>query len=116
MRVLPTQRGDKRGPLDIRGLILLTCSLVGLMGALNEIKGDDFWGSLVTQAVLFSFFAFVWFGYLFVLTERDAESPVIPLPLFRHRDLRIAAGLPVTPGLLESTLAFLPTPHALTPP
>lgn len=109
MRVLPTQRGDKRGPLDIRGLIFLTCSLVGLMGALNEIKGDDFWGSLVTQAVLFSFFAFVWFGYLFVLTERDAESPVIPLRLFRHRDLRIADGLAVIAGIVESSLVFMPT-------
>ena len=109
MRVLPDVRPGKRGPLDIRGLLYLTFSLVGLMGALNEIRGDDFWHSLVSQAVIFSFFAFLWFGYLFIYTERRAESPVIPITLFRHRDLRIADGLAVIAGIVESSLVFMPT-------
>jgi EmrB/QacA subfamily drug resistance transporter len=108
-RVLPDVRPGKRGPLDIRGLLYLTFSLVGLMGALNEIRGDDFWHSLVSQAVLFSFFAFLWFGYLFIFTERRAESPVIPISLFRHRDLRITDSLAVIAGIVESSLVFMPT-------
>ncbi len=109
MRVLPDLRPATRGPLDVRGLIYLTLSLVGLMGALNEVRGDDFWRSLVSQSVLFSFAAFLWFGYLFIFTERRAESPIIPISLYRHRDLRIADGLGVIAGIVESSLVFMPT-------
>ncbi len=109
LRVLPTQRAERRGNLDIRGLLFLTIALVGLMGALNEVKGDDVWGSIVSQSVFFPFFAFLWFGYLFVTAERHADAPIIPLRLFRHHDLRIADGLAVIAGIVESSLVFMPT-------
>jgi EmrB/QacA subfamily drug resistance transporter len=109
LRVLPGDAAHRKGALDLRGLIWLTLSVVGLMGALNGVRGDDFWGSLKNQEVLLAFFAFMWFAYLFIVTEREAESPVIPLSLYKHRDLRIADSLGVIAGIVESSLVFMPT-------
>lgn len=109
LRVLPDTARRERGDLDWRGLLWLTLCVLGLMGALNGVKGYDFWNSLRSQEVILSIGAFFWFGFLFVVTEREAASPVIPLSLYKIRNLRIADGLGVIAGIVESSLVFMPT-------
>ncbi len=109
MRVLPTERNEQAGKFDTLGLVMLTLALVGLMGTLNEVDGQRFLESLVSPQVLLSFAVFVVFSVLFVLVERRAESPVVPMALFRRRNLRTADALAVVAGIVESSLVFMPT-------
>ncbi len=108
-RVLPEGGQARTGTLDVRGLVLGSLALVGLMGALNEVDGGKLPGSLVTLPVLGSLAVFAVFGALFVWAERRAASPVIPLSLFRHRDLRIADALGIVAGVVEASIVFMPT-------
>lgn len=109
LRVLPDQRPARTGAFDVRGLVLGSLALVGLMGALNEIDGSTLPGSLLSLPVVGSFAVFAVFGALFVMVERGAASPVIPLSLFRHRDLRIADALGIVAGIVEASIVFMPT-------
>ena len=109
-RVLPDVRPGKRGPLDVRGLIYLTLSLVGLMGALERGARRRF----LAQPRLAG-------GALLVL-----RLPLVRLPLHLHRAARGIADHPdfaltgtaicasrtasrVIAGIVESSLVFMPT-------
>ncbi len=109
MRVLPTERTRRTGPLDVPGLVLFSLALVGFMGALNSLNGSDFAGSFASPLVLASLAVFAVCGTAFVFVERRAASPVIPPSLFRHRNLRLADGLGVVAGVVEASIVFMPT-------
>ncbi|HET7092076.1 MAG TPA: MFS transporter, partial [Thermomicrobiales bacterium] len=108
-RTLPASTPKRAGRLDIRGVVLLTLAVVGLMGALNGVRGDDLWHSLASPEVVFAAAVFVVATALFVASERRTASPVVPLRLYRTRELRIADGLGVVAGAVESGLVFFPT-------
>ncbi|HEU5433847.1 MAG TPA: DHA2 family efflux MFS transporter permease subunit [Thermomicrobiales bacterium] len=109
LRTLPGSPPARRGRFDIRGVAFLTLAVVGLMGALNGVRGDDLWRSLASPEVLGAAALFVVAAALFVVAERRAPAPVVPFRLYRSRELRIADGLGAVAGLVESGLVFLPT-------
>jgi MFS family permease len=109
MRTLPAGAPARAGRFDLRGLALLTLAVVGLMGALNGVRGDDLWRSLASPEFVGSAALFVVAAALFVAAERRTPAPVVPLRLYRSRELRIADGLGVVAGVVESGLVFLPT-------
>jgi MFS family permease len=83
--------------IDVAGSLLLTGTLASLV-LLASQGGDEFaWASpaalaLVTLAALL--------GVAFVMRERSAPEPFVPLRLFRNRVVRVADALNVTSGML----------------
>lgn len=98
---------DRRPRLDYLGMGLLivatTCLvLVGTWG------GSTYsWGSVTVLSLIA---ATVVAGVLFVVVERRATEPIVPLRLFRNRDFNIttAAGL-LTGVAMFGAIAYLPT-------
>ena len=74
-----------RGKLDIPGAATITGALVAAVGALSAIEqfgiGYPLTLGLITVAVVL--------GVAFVLTERRTREPLVPLTVFRNRNLTI---------------------------
>lgn len=77
--LLPRDRKQERVPLDILGSILLTCApLLFAFGVVEAGEGRT-WFSLAALA------GAILAAILFVLVERRASNPLIPLAFFRNR-------------------------------
>jgi EmrB/QacA subfamily drug resistance transporter len=88
--------------LDVRGTVLLSCCLVCLIVGLQGIEGSASWSwpLLVGAGVL---------AALFLVHERRAAAPLIPLDLFRDRAMSVTSlsGLPLG-GVLFGVVTFVP--------
>jgi EmrB/QacA subfamily drug resistance transporter len=79
LRVLPESRDRSSARLDVAGMVLFGAA--GLLAVLGLIRGnEDGWGSAPIVAALLG--AAVLLG-LFVVVERRASAPMLPLELFR---------------------------------
>ncbi|NUT70726.1 MDR family MFS transporter [Pseudarthrobacter sp. C4D7] len=103
---LPTKKADKR--IDILGVVLLSAATTCLIFFTDfGGKKDEGWDSPLTWAfgagLLVSAAAFI-------MVERRAEDPIIPLSLFRNRIFINATAIGFTLGLgMFSAIAFVPT-------
>lgn len=79
--------------IDYPGAILLTLGSLTFLLGLGEISGPLGWGMLVGAVVLFS---------LFLLAERRAVDPILPLVLFRDRLFTVA----ILHGILSGWAVF----------
>jgi EmrB/QacA subfamily drug resistance transporter len=85
LRALPERAGRKRGRLDLAGAVLCVAGLAGITFGLIQQPLDG-WGSpsvaapIAAGAVLFC---------AFLLYERRASAPMLPLELFRRRNFAI---------------------------
>ncbi|MCF6507215.1 MFS transporter [Blastococcus sp. MG754426] len=97
-------RGHVRGQLDLPGSVTVTAATAALVSAV--ILGEDRgWGSVESLACLALSSAA--FG-LFVVAERRAEQPVVPLSVFRVRPVTVANGISaLIGGVLPATMFFL---------
>ncbi|SNS33075.1 drug resistance transporter, EmrB/QacA subfamily [Geodermatophilus saharensis] len=96
--------GHVRGRLDVPGSVTVTVATAALVGAviLGEERG---WTSAATLGCLSLAVAS---AALFVLVERRAEEPVVPLDVFGVRSVTVANGLSaLVGGLLPTTMFFL---------
>lgn len=79
---LKESRSDRRPKIDYLGTLFLIVSTVSLMLAL-EWGGKDFaWSS---WPIIGLFATAIIVGFVFILVEREAEEPILPLQLFRNR-------------------------------
>ena len=112
--VLPDTERVAKGSLDVKGALTLTLAVAGLLLGFN--RGPVWgWGSIGTLLALCAAPVGI---VLFVLVERSAEQPLIPLRWFRRRNfvLPMAAQLCVnfaylggfflTPLLLEQVFHY----------
>ncbi|MFP5310892.1 MAG: MDR family MFS transporter, partial [Actinomycetes bacterium] len=103
---LPNKKAEKR--IDILGVLLLSAATTCLIFFTDfGGKKDEGWDSPLTwtfgAGLLVSAAAFV-------LVERRAEDPIIPLGLFRNRIFINATAIGFTLGLgMFSAIAFVPT-------
>ena len=103
---LPNKKAEKR--IDILGVVLLSAATTCLIFFTDfGGKKDEGWDSPLTWAfgagLLLSAAAFV-------MVERRAEDPIIPLSLFRNRIFINATAIGFTLGLGKfSAIAFVPT-------
>ncbi|WP_406633327.1 MDR family MFS transporter [Pseudarthrobacter quantipunctorum] len=103
---LPNKRAEKR--IDILGVVLLSAATTCLIFFTDfGGKKDEGWDSPVTWAFGAGM---VLSAAAFVMVERRAEDPVIPLSLFRNRIFVNATAIGFTLGLgMFSAIAFVPT-------
>ena len=85
--------GHVRGRLDLPGSISVTAGTAALVAAV--ILGEEH--GFAVRATLGCFGLAAASFVLFVLVERRAEEPVVPLDVFRVRPVTVANGL-VRPG------------------
>ena len=103
---LPSKKATRR--IDIPGVVLLSVATTCLI-FFTDFGGDaaEGWTSPLTWAfgagMVLSVIAFI-------LVERRAEDPIIPLELFRNRTFVNSTGIGLTLGLgMFAALAFMPT-------
>ncbi len=103
---LPTKKATKR--IDIPGVVLLSIATTCLI-FFTDFGGDaeEGWTSPLTWAFGAGM---VLAAVAFVMVERRAEDPIIPLGLFRNRTFVTSTGIGLTLGLgMFAALAFMPT-------
>jgi EmrB/QacA subfamily drug resistance transporter len=103
---LSLPRKHSTAPLDYLGVLTLSATTTALV-LFADVGGSDGWGSGRALALLAAFAVSL---ALFVLVERRAVEPIIPLWLFRNGTFVIATalGAAVVIGMF-SAIAFLPT-------
>lgn len=103
---LPNKKAEKR--IDILGVLLLSAATTCLIFFTDfGGKKDEGWDSPLTWAFGAGM---VLTAVAFVLVERRAEDPIIPLSLFRNRIFVNATAIGFTLGLgMFSAIAFVPT-------
>ena len=92
------ERERARGPIDVAGAVTVTAALIVAVYAIVNGNGNG-WLSAETLGLLA--FAVVLLG-VFVTIESRAAAPLVPLRLFRKRNLSVANGV----GLLWSAGMF----------
>ena len=104
--LLPSSRAsEKRSPLDVAGATLLTGTMVSLVLALSQGASYEVG---IFRVLLPGTLAVV-LGALFLVVERRSQHPLVPLGVFRSRNLSVAnlvAGLSIA---IASLLAFILT-------
>ncbi|WP_222264263.1 MDR family MFS transporter [Modestobacter marinus] len=101
---LPRKRNTT--PLDYAGIVTLSATTTSLV-LFTDFGGSDGWGDPVTLALLA---AFVVSAVAFVLVERRAAEPIIPMTLFGNPTFVVATALGMAVGLgMFSAIAFMPT-------
>ena len=96
--------GHVRGKLDLPGSISVTAGTAALVAAV--ILGEER-GFASVEALACAVLAVTSFG-VFLLVERRAEQPVVPLEVFRVRPVTVANGLgALVGGALPTTMFFL---------
>ncbi len=103
---LPNKKAEKR--IDILGVVLLSAATTCLIFFTDfGGKKDEGWDSPLTWAFGAGM---VLSAAAFVMVERRAEDPIIPLSLFRNRIFVNATAIGFTLGLgMFSAIAFVPT-------
>lgn len=109
-------RVDRGSRADVPGIALLSVAMFALV--FGVIKASDFgWGNWRTIGL---FVGAVVVGLLFVLRERTARDPLLPLGLFRSRSLSIGTVLMILMafamfGSLFFVTFYLQLVHGLSP-
>ncbi|MGX1161862.1 EmrB/QacA subfamily drug resistance transporter [Arthrobacter sp. SLBN-100] len=103
---LPNKKAEKR--IDILGVVLLSAATACLIFFTDfGGKKDEGWDSPLTWAFGAGM---VLSAAAFVMVERRADDPIIPLSLFRNRIFVNATAIGFTLGLgMFSAIAFVPT-------
>jgi EmrB/QacA subfamily drug resistance transporter len=101
---LPRRRSTT--PLDYAGIVALSATTTSLI-LFTDFGGSDGWGAGRTLSMLALFVVSV---IAFVLIERRAVEPIIPMSLFGNRTFVVATALGLAVGLgMFSAIAFMPT-------
>jgi EmrB/QacA subfamily drug resistance transporter len=101
---LPRKRNSQ--PLDFAGILALSATTTSLV-LFTDFGGRDGWTSWQALALLA---ALVVSAVAFVVVERRATEPIIPLSLFRNRTFVVATALGMAVALgMFSAIAFMPT-------
>src|SRR6185312_6859012 len=85
------EREGSRGPVDVAGAVTITAALILAVYAIVNGNGNG-WLSAETLGLLG--LAVVLFG-VFLTTEARVAAPLVPLGLFRNRNLSVANGVGV---------------------
>ncbi|MEE2570910.1 MDR family MFS transporter [Pseudarthrobacter sp. J64] len=103
---LPNKKAEKR--IDLLGVLFLSAATTFLIFFTDfGGKKDEGWDSPLTWAFGA---AFVLSALAFVMAERRAEDPIIPLSLFKNRIFINATAIGFTLGLgMFAAIAFVPT-------
>jgi EmrB/QacA subfamily drug resistance transporter len=101
---LPRRRSTT--PLDVKGIVALSATTTSLV-LCTDLGGSDGWTDPLTLALAA---AFVVCAVVFVVVERRAVEPIVPLTLFRNRTFVVATAMGMAVGLgMFSAIAFMPT-------
>jgi EmrB/QacA subfamily drug resistance transporter len=92
--ILPESRARHRGPLDVRGVVVLAMAVFALVFGVMQAPAWG-WGSAATVGLLLASLAL--FG-AFALVERGADTPLVPLWALRRRSVSL--------GLLAACLSL----------
>lgn len=104
-RFVPESRGEAPGPLDLAGALLATLGLAALVFGLVEAGTRGFDDRLVIGTLVVGAVALV----AFLIGERHAAAPMLPLGLFRSRNFSGANLVTLMLyGALSGGLFFVP--------
>lgn len=91
-----------RAGLDVPGAIAVTAALVALVGAVSSVEQLG----LTSPAPYVLFAASIALGAAFIAIERRSAAPLVPLDIFRNRDLALGNLVMLLTGAVTVALFF----------
>lgn len=103
---LKETRSDRKPAIDYLGTVLLVITTISLMLGLEWAGKKYDWTS---WQILGLFATALVFGTLFILVERKAAEPVLPLPMFKNRLVSMISLVSLCQGaIMFSVITYLP--------
>ncbi|WP_176085042.1 MDR family MFS transporter [Martelella sp. HB161492] len=115
--LVPNRKPDRKPKIDLAGAVLLAASVTGIV--LWSDSSEIFGSMIAPQSLLVIALAAV-FAIAWVLVERRAPEPIIPLPLLKNPTVALLIILSVASGgialgMVNYFALFLQTVHGLAP-
>lgn len=108
LRTLPAGRPVENKTFDWAGMAVLALMLAALSWGITQLDAQQFFTSLVSPAVLPFLVGFVVLLFVFIMVERRAANPIVPLALFDRKQLRLTYALSAGVGIGEASLVYIP--------
>ena len=106
--ILPKGVKNRQFDFDWQGLIVLGL-LVGLLSyGINQIDANHFQASLVSINVLPFLFIGIMLLPIFWKVEINAQDPIIPIGLFKSREVKLVNSIMFGTGLVQASTVFIP--------
>ena len=105
---LPKSREQRVAPIDILGILVLTCMTLSLLIGLKNIDFMDLGSSLTTTNVYPYLLVALLLIPLFIVVENRAKDPVMNLSYFKNPNILITLVLSVLTGVIMMGMIFIP--------
>jgi EmrB/QacA subfamily drug resistance transporter len=106
--MLPTSVKNLKFNFDWKGLVILGVLVTLLSYGINQIDAHYFLSSLISLNVLpFLIISLILFPLLWRI-EKNARDPLIPVNLFKIREVKLVNGIMFGTGLMQASTVFVP--------
>ncbi len=108
MRLLPSKKAIAKPHFDIPGMLLMAVMLSSFAFGLNNIEASEGINSLLNKKVLpFLLLAAISLA-AFIAFEKKSPSPIVKIPLFNQKQIRIVGIVAFMAGIIQAVTIFVP--------
>lgn len=105
---LPKSKERSSAPIDILGILVLSCMTLSLLIGLKNIDFFDLQNSIANSDVYPYLIAALVLVFLFVFVESKAKDPVMNLSYFKNPRILITMVLSILTGVIMMGMIFIP--------
>ena len=107
--ILPGSENNEKLIMDYSGLVFLIILSFLLAFGLNQIDSNNFAESLLSLNVLPFLLAFIILLPIFIRIEKNATESLVPIHMFKNREITIASLETFCCGMIYSSVIFIPS-------
>jgi MFS family permease len=107
--ILPNIGEKRKLSIDWLGIIILSLTAISLAYSVNQINSSHFITSLISIQVLPSLLIFIILLPILFKVEKHAKESVIPIHMFKNREISTACIIILCYGIITSITIFIPS-------
>lgn len=107
-KILPENVKNRNIRFDWNGLIVLGVLITSLAYGLNQIDTSNFTSSLFSLSVMPYLVLSIVLAFIFWNMEKRTRDPLIPINLFKSREVKLINTIMVGTGLIQAATVFVP--------
>lgn len=108
-KILPALEEQRKLKIDYIGIIILTLLSIFLAYGLNQIDSNHFLNSIMSINVAPFLISFIILIPIFFMIEKRAEESIVPIHMFKNKDISIACIETLCYGIIYSSVIFIPS-------
>ena len=108
-KILPALEEQRKLKIDYIGIIILTLLSIFLAYGLNQIDSNHFLNSIMSINVAPFLISFIILIPIFFMIEKRAKESIVPIHMFKNKDISIACIETLCYGIIYSSVIFIPS-------